>query len=178
MTTVIEMREATAEDALGIAMVQVETWQGTYGGMIPDATLARLSVSDRAIDWARSITLTANRARTFVLSRGDQVLGFVSAGPNRGQLPYSGEIYALYVATDWQNRGLGRALLGRGLVALMEDQADSALVWVLSQNPARFFYQAMGGGFAARRKEAFEGTELEETAYGWPDLQAWRRAQG
>src|SRR3546814_5924083 len=103
-----------------------------------------------------------------------QVVGFVSFGPTRTPaLPYSGEVYALYVAIDWQGQGLGRRLLATALEALAKEGHRGAMVWVLAANPARFFYEAMGGERAGERLESFAGTELEELAYGWPDLDSW-----
>jgi hypothetical protein len=46
----------------------------------------------------------------------------------------------------------------------------SAMLWVLAANPARFFYRAMGGELAARRRERHFGAELDELAYSWADL--------
>ena len=57
----------------------------------------------------------------------------------------------------------------------------SALVWVLAGNPSRFFYEALGGAVAGRRKENFAGTVLQEIGYGWEDLETWladERARG
>ena len=103
-----------------------------------------------------------------------QVVGFVSFGPTRTpQLPYSGEVYALYVAIDWQGQGLGRRLLATALDALAKEGHRGAMLWVLAANPSRFFYEAMGGERASERVERFAGAELEELAYGWPDVEAW-----
>ena len=44
---------------------------------------------------------------------------------------------------------------------------------MLTANPARFFYEAVGGSAVAERKEAFAGTLLDETGYAWPDLESW-----
>jgi len=40
----------------------------------------------------------------------------------------------------------------------------------LADNPARFFYKAMGGSRAAERTELLWGERLGEIACGWPDL--------
>ena len=44
---------------------------------------------------------------------------------------------------------------------------------MLGANPARFFYEALGGRRVAERKQRFAGVELEEAAYAWNDLSAW-----
>jgi ribosomal protein S18 acetylase RimI-like enzyme len=105
---------------------------------------------------------------------GPQVVGFGSCGPSRPYgLPYRGEIFTLYVTDDWQGRGIGRALIRALFVDLVARGSRDALIWVLSANPARFFYEAVGGSPVAERKEAFAGAMLDETGYAWPDLESW-----
>ena len=178
MTADLALREAHVEDALGIAKVQVETWQSTYPGIVPDAYLTNLSAAVEAIGWARIIDREPEKSATYVVCRGAEPLGFVSLGPSRTEdLPFSGEIYALYVLPDWQNRGLGRALLGRAFVSLMQSNINSALVWVLERNPSRFFYAAFGGLVVASAEEVYAGAKLRKSAYAWHDLEAWRQSQ-
>ena len=85
-------------------------------------------------------------------------------------LSYDGEVYTLYVLPDHQGAGNGRRLLGALFSALSAAGCRSALVWVLAKNPARFFYEAMGGTFIAIREEPFHDVVLSECAYGWSDL--------
>ena len=47
---------------------------------------------------------------------------------------------------------------------------------MLSQNPARFFYEAMGGRRIAGKQERLWNTTLPQTAYGWDDLRLLRAA--
>ena len=61
-------------------------------------------------------------------------------------------------------------LLGALLSALSAAGCWSALVWVLAENPARFFYEAMVSTLIATREEPFHVVILNECAYGWPDL--------
>ena len=90
-------------------------------------------------------------------------------------LSYDGEVYTLYVLPDHQGAGHGRGLLGALFSALSAAGCRSALVWVLAENPARFFYEAMGGTLIATREEPFHGVVLSECSYGWPDLRPSRR---
>ncbi len=102
------------------------------------------------------------------------MVGFGSCGPSRPYgLPYRGEVFTLYVTDDWQGRGIGRALIRALFVDLVARGNSDALIWVLSANPARFFYEAVGGSPVAERKEAFAGAMLDETGYAWPDLESW-----
>ena len=102
------------------------------------------------------------------------MVGFGSCGPSRPYgLSYRGEVFTLYVAEDWQGRGIGRALIRALFADLVARDKRDAVIWVLSANPARFFYEAVGGSAVAERKETFAGTLLDETGYAWPDLESW-----
>ncbi len=98
-------------------------------------------------------------------------MAYGSVGPVRPNgLPFSGEVYTLYVSPDHQGRGLGRRLLFAMLAQLQTQGLTSAMLWVLAANPARFFYHAMGGAVAAERRESHLGVTLDEIVYAWRDL--------
>ena len=174
MSDLFVLRPALPRDADDIARVHVETWQSTYAGLVPADYLARMSVARSAPQWHRAAARAEKGNDLMVAEADQQVVGFVSFGPTRTPaLPYSGEVYALYVAIDWQGQGLGRRLLATALEALAKEGHRGAMVWVLAANPARFFYEAMGGARVSERVETFAGSDLEELAYGWPDLESW-----
>jgi hypothetical protein len=43
---------------------------------------------------------------------------------------------------------------------------------VLGDNPARYFYERMGGRYVADREEDLWGVPVAQAAYGWTDLAA------
>ena len=166
------IRAAVLSDAPAIADIQVETWRDTYAGLIPDRTLLGLSRTSHIESWRRVLRDTRADTITRVAEGPDsRVVGFGNAGRARPtNLAYDGEVYTLYVLPDHQGAGHGRRLLGALFSALSAAGCRSALVWVLAGNPARFFYEAMGGILVATRDEPFHGVVLSECAYGWPDL--------
>jgi ribosomal protein S18 acetylase RimI-like enzyme len=173
----VAIRKARPGDAPAIAKVHVETWRAAYAGLVPDAYLVGMREERQTLMWQR---LLGNCGLESVLvaeaagGPGRHVVGFGSFGRARpGKLPYRGEIYTLYVAGDWQGRGLGRRLLRGMFREMVKAGLPDAYLWVLTGNPTRFFYEAMGGERAATRQEAFAGTLLDETAYAWPDLKGW-----
>ena len=173
MSDLFVLRPALPRDADDIARVHVETWQSTYAGLVPSGYLARMSIARSAPQWHRAAARAEKGNDLMVAEVDQQVVGFVSFGPTRTPaLPYSGEVYALYVGIDWQGQGLGRRLLATSLDALAKEGHRGALLWVLTANPARFFYEAMGGRKVGERTEILWGVELPEIAYGWPDLEA------
>ncbi len=180
MSAAVGLRPARPGDAPAIARVHVETWRAAYAGIVPDAYLVAMTESKQALQWNNTIRSVVAPETVLVAESSDlpggRVVGFGSCGRARqrpGAGPGAGEVFTLYVAPDWQGRGIGRRLL-HGLLAKLEAGGlNEALVWVLSDNPARFFYEAMGARRAAERQERFAGVRLEEAAYAWGDLAAW-----
>ena len=184
MTAPVSLRPARPGDAAAIARVHVETWRAAYAGIVPDAYLVSMTESRQALQWNHTIRRAV--APEVVLAAespelpGGRIVGFGSCGRARGQVgsgpgsgPGSGEIFTLYVAPDWQGRGIGRLLLEALFARLHGGGLNQAVVWVLSGNPARFFYEALGGRRIAERKERFAGVDLAAAGYAWPDLGAW-----
>jgi ribosomal protein S18 acetylase RimI-like enzyme len=169
---IVRIRPGRPADAEGIAAVYVEAWRSAYAGIIPNAVLVRMSSGAQARDWAQQLSRRRFLDSILVADlSGHGIVGFGSCGAARNTLlPHAGEIYTLYVAPEHQERGVGRALLMQLFVALVDRGLNSAVVWVLSMNPARFFYEAMGGRRVAEKREKLWNTLLPQSAFGWDDL--------
>lgn len=166
----IGVRSARRGDAAAIGRIHVETWRDSYAGLLPDRELLRMSSEIEGGRWERSL---GGREKVLVAEEDGAVIGFGSCGRCRLRaLPFDGEVYTLYVAPDHQGHGAGRALLTGLFGELASSGCKSALVWVLSENPSRFFYEAMGGRQVADREEDLWGTRVSECAYGWDALTA------
>lgn len=163
------VRPATVSDAAAIARIYVETWRDAYPGMLPDRVLVGLEPARQARGWRRTIADPDQHVVVAVVGEAG-VVGFGSCGPARRGLPFSGEIYTLYVASEHQRRGIGRLLLDRLLADLIAAGHRSAVVWALADNPSRFFYEAMGAKMAAEGEEQLWGAMVRQRAYGWTHL--------
>jgi len=185
MTGPTTVRMAQVSDAADIACVHVETWRAAYPGIVPERYLVSMTEARQTVLWETCIR-RARGADTVLVAEdtgGAGIVGFGNSGRARHEGAPGGamgEVFTLYVAGDWQGRGIGRALLGELFENLHKYGLSTAVIWVLSANPARFFYEAMGGNRLAERREPFSGTVLDETAYLWSDLGAWlvARADG
>lgn len=181
MSEVVNLRQAQPGDAAGIACVHVETWRNAYAGVVPNSYLVGLTEARQAVQWDTLVRRPARSESVVVAEavgpRGMQIVGFGSCGRSRGKLG-AGEVYTLYVGNDWQGQGIGGQLLAAMFQRLAARRMDDAMVWVLSANPSRYFYEAMGGTRVAQRQERFSGTLLDETAYAWRDLKGWLQARG
>ena len=167
------VRKAEAADAEAIARIYVESWRETYAGLIPDHVLIGMSPHHQTANWRGMIARRHDAERVMVAEGSAGILGFGSYGPARHTgLAYKGEVFTLYVDPDRRGEGIGRSLLGALLGALSDHGMESALIWVLAENPARFFYEALGGRFIAVREDRMWGELLRQMAYGWHDLAA------
>lgn len=163
------IRGATIEDAAHIARVHVASWRETYAGIVPEGVLASLSVDERAAAWLERIV--EGKFVILVAEAAGAVCGFASGGPAReGLSGFEGEIYALYVLHSAQKQGTGAALIRRVGAELSRQGFSSAGVWVLAANPARGFYEHLGGRFVVEKPVTIGDAALPEIALGWPDL--------
>lgn len=169
------IRPAVPADAPAIARVHVDTWRTAYRGIIPADFLAQLSherSESRAAEFLRAGA--AQGLFAFVADRKDEgVVGFAYGCPERsGDAYYCGEMSAIYVLASHQGRGIGGRLMQAIAGELSARGLDSMLVWVLARNPARGFYEAMGGLPVRTRTVSIGGADLTEIAYGWPGTKA------
>ena len=165
------IRTATVDDAAAIATVHVESWRTTYKGIVPADFLARLSYEQREQFWRQVLTEPGGAGFVYVADDGHgQVVGFVSGGPERsGDTLYTGELYAIYLLAPYQGQGIGRQLASTLVTRLIQEGMTALLLWVLAANPARKFYERLGGQPVYEKMVTIGGVPLLEVAYGWRD---------
>lgn len=168
------VRTATIDDAPAIARVHVASWRSTYRNLLPADFLDSLTEPAYADRWTRFIA--ERTTRVYVVEAERQVVGFASAGPERaGEAGYTGELYAIYVLDRYQRRGYGLELVWAVVAGLREMGLDDMIIWVLRDNqPARLFYERLGGTYLRSQPITIDSATLEEVSYGWPNLDAVR----
>lgn len=108
-----------------------------------------------------------------------QVVGFASYGQaNDKNAGFEGELIAIYILQTAHKLGIGRRLVGDVVTALREEGCNSMMVWVLKGNPARGFYERLGGEYLKEKYIEIGGDSLLEAAYGWRDLSRFRGGEG
>ncbi len=165
------VREATLDDADGIARAHTDSWQTSYRGILPDTVLDRIDVGQRAE--TRRRILSDHRIHQLVaydVTHGD-IVGFCDAGPSRRHVPYAGELYAIYIVQRAKRYGLGQDMFERVQAWLVREGMRSMIVWVLDNNHhARRFYEAMGGRMGSRLSSTVGGFPVVELSYVWDRL--------
>ena len=80
---------------------------------------------------------------------------------------YTGAIYALYVLPAYQGQGIGRDLVAAVVHFLRAQGHAVMLVRVLAANPARGFYERLGGVAVGETEIVIRDTPLTEVGYGF-----------
>lgn len=105
----------------------------------------------------------------FVCAEGGDILGFSCGGANRSDLKgYDAELWAIYVASHSQGKGLGRKLFSVSTKRLTEERFEKMILWCLKGNaPSLSFYRGLGGVDLGERLINIGGEKLSEVGFGW-----------
>lgn len=171
----IQLRRAGVADAEAIARVRLESWRATYRGMIPDAYLDGMQLEDSVLHWRtilQALATAGERICVYVAESEGQVIGFASGMLlPEPKLEMQAELTALYLLPAWQRSGIGRRMLQKVVRTLQAQGAHSLLAWVISGNAvARNFFEELGGALLVEQAFSWDGMDLMEAGYGWPDL--------
>jgi len=168
---VTDIRRARLTDAAAIGAVHVAAWRSAYPGILPDEVLTRLSPNRQAGYYDSMIRAGVGIHVACIDSR---VVGFVSgsvASRKPGLMtPGEGEIETLYVLDDWRERGIGRGLMGAAAAHLAAAGCASLFLWVLRDNPSRWFYERLGGKPTADSTTRVGGSPVIQRAYVWSPI--------
>ena len=170
------IRLATSGDAEAIAKVHTHTWQFAYEGILSKDFLDGLQWETRVERWEKIIREPLSASNRVFVSTGIDgiVTGFASLGPVRDEdlKPEKFfELYAIYVAPEYWDLGVGRALCNAALDAVPSGSGGVSL-WVLTQNErARRFYGRIGFmADGSLHVENIGGTDVEEMRSVHPGL--------
>lgn len=164
-----EIRKAVPSDAKGIAKVHVDSWKTTYANIVPDEFLNKLSYEEREQIWK---DLIPNGGVYVAESNKGEIVGFSSGGKERSGKynGFDGELYAIYILKEYQNKGIGKALVKPIINDIKGLGLNSMLVLVLKDNNSRLFYEALGAQLIGTEEIDIAGKKLLELVYGWKDL--------
>ena len=166
------IRPAIVEDAQGIAEVHIHSWRETYQGIVDPAFLERMSVSKRAQKWEEGLRKQQESRLTYVAeNEKGKIVGFISGGRGRDKdIPYSGELYAIYILQSDQRKKLGQGLLTQLVDFLKLQGHNSMYVEVLKDNPFKSFYKKYGASLFKTDTYEIGNKTHELEIYVWEKL--------
>ena len=168
----VAIGRARPGEAADIAAIHVAVWRNAYPGILPDHTLAGLSRRRLAAYYAMAV----RRGACVLVARGTggtesepRPVGFATASRVAAAAPAlaDGEIETLYVLDDWRERGIGRLLLEHAARHLARLSCRSLFLWVLADNPSRWFYEHLGGRIAMASTVQVGGRPHAQLAMVW-----------
>lgn len=165
----IYIRKAKTEDAYDLAVVHVASWRTTYKGIIDESYLSAMRVDEKFEQWK----MILRDGDVFVVENNkQQIVGFGGVGPERtGSFTgYDAEVYAIYLLHPYQGKGFGKELLKTMTEFLLDEGYHSMIIWVLADNQAIGFYEAVGGRKIGQERIMIGDESFIEYAYGWKDL--------
>jgi ribosomal protein S18 acetylase RimI-like enzyme len=166
-----EIREANIEDSAALARVQVDSYRDSYAGLLPQSYLDGFSYDEQTADWRELLSGESPDIVYVAEIAPDEVVGYVLARKLQGDTGES-EIVALHVRHANQKKGIGRELVKAAARQLKEQRSTSLKLWVLAENPARKFYERLGGKPAGQQTiPVTEDVTAEEVAYRWSRIE-------
>ena len=173
--TELRIRRAVPSDAVDIARVHIDSWKTAYRGIVADDYLDNLSYQERERWWSEN--LSSSGRFVFVAedssseSNHKKIIGFCAGGRNlsKSDSDYAVVLGSIYILQEYRGRGIGKDSLSLA-ISLVESGFSSMIVWVLSKNPYRSFYESLGGKYVRSGEIQIGGSTFEDVAYGWTDL--------
>ncbi|MCC7438341.1 MAG: GNAT family N-acetyltransferase [Armatimonadetes bacterium] len=174
------IRLATAEDAAGCAAVNIATWHSTYRGLIDDAALDNMNSEMFVERWRNRLSPANSALFCFVAelhpkppAHPPHIVGYVLGGlSRRSDLPFTGELVAIYLLPEHQGGGLGRKLFLQCVQQFRQRGIDSFVLFVLKENhAARTFYSTFNPDFEDEGDVTIDGFTYRDVGYGWSTLE-------
>ncbi len=170
----LEIRPANVGDAPAIARLRTDGWRTAYRGPVPATYLDAMDVEASIALWQRILTAAPNATSVFVADDGGEVVGFAAGNMlEEPRLDLDAELSAAYVRRDHQRAGIGRRLVCAVARAQRAHGASGLIVWTLTGNKAaRAFFESLGATLVAEQPFEWDGLQLDESGYGFADLDA------
>lgn len=146
----------TDTEVEGKAFVHWKAWQEAYAGIVDPDYLAAFTLEKcvkNAFRWRDNLLVAKDEGR---------VVGFAGYGVSRDEsLPETGEVFALYILSEYYGTGLGRRLMSAALERLAG--YTRVALWVLEDNKRAIrFYEKCGFKPDGARQFIKLGTQIAE----------------
>ena len=167
----ITIRRATENDIKGITKVHVDSWKTTYKGILSDEMIEATTYESREKQWKNIFKQAIGNQYRYVAETLDgEMIGFIDGGLERtGKYDCDGELYAIYLLKEYQGYKVGKQLFQTLVSEFIKNDIRSVLVWVISNNPSRLFYEKFNPELVDTK--FLERLEVEETAYCWKNVE-------
>jgi GNAT superfamily N-acetyltransferase len=168
-----QIHKAQIDNCAGLARVQVDSYRTAYAGLLPEDYLARLTYEEQEQDWRDWLATRPDDILHVAESNSGEIMGYALGRPGLSKIaPYDSELLALHVRDISQRHGIGKQLIAAVAKELKRQGCSSLMVWVLEKNPARSFYEHLGGQLIGKQTIVLGPGDAgaTEVAYGWSSI--------
>jgi GNAT superfamily N-acetyltransferase len=166
----VNVRRALVSDADGMASVSMRAWHLSLKDILPEGFLDQFVYEKQREKYAER---ALNSAWILLVAEFEgKIVGMIGAQDNDSEpLIYEKQIKVMYVDPDFQNRGIGKALLAAIFAELKRDGATRVMLWCITANEfACSFYEKLGGKRIESIKPPAEYAAMPHVAYAWDSL--------
>jgi ribosomal protein S18 acetylase RimI-like enzyme len=167
-----QIHDARIDNAPALADVVIIPIVTAFQGLVPDICLTWLTREESIANWQEWFEDDDDDGSFLLVAELDSglVIGCALGGSQADDPRFVGELFLLGVLPEYQGQGVGQSLV-RAVAARLYDQGILSMrVLVISVNPYRRFYEKVGGQFVGEVPYDWNGVELSEAIYGWPDI--------
>lgn len=158
------IRRGEINDALAIGNIKIANWKKTYYNIFPDDFLDKLNIDTEEEKYIKSFP----KREVKVFEKDGKIVAYCYYGSRiEEKLPdYTGEVFALYVKNDCQDKGVGTRLL-QDAIKDLSNENKKILLWCAKENyRAISFYKKNGLKILAEDVENIGGKNVEKVALG------------
>jgi uncharacterized membrane protein YkvA (DUF1232 family)/GNAT superfamily N-acetyltransferase len=166
----LTIRQARLEDCAAIAHLQVDSYRSAYADILPQEYLDHFSYKEEEQDWSN--WFATQHEDEFILvavDDSDHPIGYALGRCQRtGMEGLDCELVALHLRQDLKGSGVGSSLMKTAAIEFQLRGLHHLVVWVLSRNPSRGFYEHLDGQLLTKHTiQLGDDIFAEEVAYGW-----------
>jgi len=163
------IRKASIYDSIGVTKVYVETWKTAYRGIIDQDYLENINYDKQKRNFMNMLN---KESLIYVAeSKIGEIIGYAVPEVTKDDLGVNrGEISMIYVLDRYQGEGIGHNLLEKSAETLVKSEINRMIVWVLKDNPACGFCEALGGTPKETRLDQIGGVDYVSIGYVWEDI--------
>ena len=160
------IRKKEQKDCYDIAHIVTVAWMETYRGIVNDDFLDNLPNTEEERRKKSLKKFNEKENDQFVLEVNGKVVGFVKFGLTEdNEYKNTGEIFALYIISEFKGNGFGRKLTDVAIEELKKLGCKQIIIGCLDGNISNEYYKHIGGKFIKTRIFKLPNQELLENVY-------------
>ena len=156
------IRDGIKEDCEKIAVLKIDNWRKTYSKIFPEDFLNNLNLDKEKEKYLNNL----KNKNVIIYEKEKEPIAYCYYGENAKYKDYQGEVFALYVKNNCQERGIGTKLLQYAIKDLA-NKSKKIFLWCAKENTrAISFYQKNGFKIIGEEIENIGGKNVEKVALG------------